>query len=105
MQYRLDKYGNELSVLGFGCLRFPQKNGKIDLDATRAHIKLAIDAGINYFDTAPYYCHSNSEVAVGSGLKPYRDKVLISKYTGTEVKVDGAEYTIVRQNDILAIVE
>ncbi len=33
------------------------------------------------------------------------DKVLISKYTGTEVKVDGAEYTIVRQNDILAIVE
>ena len=33
------------------------------------------------------------------------DKVLISKYTGTEVKVDGTEYTIVRQNDILAIVE
>ena len=33
------------------------------------------------------------------------DKVLISKYTGTEVKVDGQEYTIVRQNDILAIVE
>ena len=41
MQYRHDKYGNELSVLGFGCLRFPQKNGKIDLDATRAQIKLA----------------------------------------------------------------
>jgi len=33
------------------------------------------------------------------------DKVLISKYTGTEVKVDGEEYTIVRQSDILAIVE
>ena len=33
------------------------------------------------------------------------DKVLISKYAGTEVKVDGEEYTIVRQNDILAIVE
>lgn len=33
------------------------------------------------------------------------DKVLISKYTGTEVKVDGAEYTIVRQDDILAIVD
>ncbi|MBE6767818.1 MAG: co-chaperone GroES [Ruminococcaceae bacterium] len=33
------------------------------------------------------------------------DKVLISKYTGTEVKVDGEEYTIVRQGDILAIVE
>ncbi len=33
------------------------------------------------------------------------DKVITSKYSGTEVKVDGEEYTIVRQNDILAIVE
>ena len=33
------------------------------------------------------------------------DKVLISKYAGTEVKLDGQEYTIVRQSDILAIVE
>ena len=33
------------------------------------------------------------------------DKVLTSKYSGTEVKVDGEEYIIVRQNDILAIVE
>ena len=38
------------------------------------------------------------EVAVG-------DKVLISKYAGTEVKVDGDEYTILRQSDILAKVE
>jgi len=33
------------------------------------------------------------------------DKVITSKYTGTEVKLDGEEYTIVRQSDILAIVE
>ncbi len=33
------------------------------------------------------------------------DKVITSKYSGTEVKVDGEEYTIVRQNDILAIGE
>lgn len=33
------------------------------------------------------------------------DKVITSKYSGTEVKVDGEEYTIVRQNDILAVVE
>ena len=32
------------------------------------------------------------------------DKVLISRYSGTEVKLDGIEYTIVRQNDILAVV-
>ena len=38
------------------------------------------------------------EVAVG-------DQVIYSKYAGTEVKLDGEEYIIVRQNDILAIVE
>lgn len=33
------------------------------------------------------------------------DKVIYSKYAGTEVKLDGTEYIIVRQNDILAVVE
>ena len=33
------------------------------------------------------------------------NKVLISKYSGTEVKVDGEEYTIVKMDDILAVVE
>ena len=55
-------------------------------------------------------------VAVGPGeygedgkLRPMTvkvgDKVIAAKYTGTEVKADGVEYTIVRQGDILAIVE
>jgi len=33
------------------------------------------------------------------------DKVITSKYAGTEVKLDGSEYTILRQSDVLAIVE
>lgn len=33
------------------------------------------------------------------------DKVIISKYSGTEVKLDGEEYTIVKQDDILAVIE
>ncbi len=33
------------------------------------------------------------------------DKVLISKYAGTEIKYDGLEYTIIRQSDVLAIVD
>lgn len=33
------------------------------------------------------------------------DKVITSKYSGTEVKIDGTEYIVVRQNDILAVVE
>jgi len=51
-------------------------------------------------------------VAVGPGtVKEVKmevkvgDKVIISKYAGTEVKFDGQEYTILRQNDILAVVE
>lgn len=54
-------------------------------------------------------------VAVGPGgivdgneVKMYLnvgDRVLMSKYSGTEVKIDGEEYTILRQSDILAIVE
>ena len=67
MQYRLDKYGNELSVLGFGCLRFPQKSGKIDMEATRAQIALAVEQGVNYFDTA--YVYSGSEAALGEILE------------------------------------
>ena len=33
------------------------------------------------------------------------DRVIYSKYAGTEVKLDGTEYIVVRQNDILAVVE
>ena len=50
-------------------------------------------------------------VAVGPGKADVTmgvkvgDKVLISKYSGTEVKLDGAEYTIVKMEDVLAVVE
>lgn len=50
-------------------------------------------------------------VAVGPGTEEVKievkagDKVLISKYAGTEVKIDGGEFTIVKQGDILAVVE
>ena len=78
MQYRLDKYGNELSVLGFGCLRFPQRNGKIDMEATRAQIRMAVEEGVNYFDTA--YVYSGSEAALGEILEAegLRDRVKIA---------------------------
>ena len=47
-------------------------------------------------------------VVDGKEVKMYLkvgDKVLLSKYAGTEVKLDGEDYTILRQSDILAIVE
>ena len=50
-------------------------------------------------------------MAVGPGDKETEmvvkagDKVVVGKYTGTEIKLDGKDYTIVKQSDILAIVE
>ncbi len=63
MQYRKDRYGKDLSILGFGCMRFTRKGNAIDLDKAEKEIMAAIDAGVNYFDTA--YIYSGSEVAIG----------------------------------------
>jgi len=63
MQYRKDKSGDELSVLGFGCMRFTRKGGGIDLDKAEREIMAAYEAGVNYFDTA--YVYTGSEAAVG----------------------------------------
>jgi predicted aldo/keto reductase-like oxidoreductase len=61
MQYFLDKRsGNSLSILGFGCMRFPRKNvTKIDIDKSEQLIIKAVQNGINYFDTA--YIYGGSE--------------------------------------------
>ena len=67
MNYRLDKYGNRLSVLGYGCLRFPKNRGKIDMELTEKQILQAIESGINYLDTA--YIYSGSEAALGEILE------------------------------------
>ena len=63
MQYRTDKYGNRLSVLGFGCLRFQKKAGMIDMEATEKQIMAAYHSGVNYYDTA--YIYTGSEAAIG----------------------------------------
>lgn len=78
MNYRKDKYGNDLSVLGYGCLRFPKTHNKIDMEATEKQILQAIDAGINYFDTA--YIYAGSEAALGEILEKnqVRDRVKIA---------------------------
>ena len=78
MQYRKDKYGNSLSALGLGCMRFPRKQGRIDMEKTEKLIRTAIEAGINYFDTA--YIYPGSEAAVGEILEKtgLREKVRIA---------------------------
>ena len=66
MNYRKDKYGNEISILGFGCMRFPRAMGKIDMAETERELLTAIREGVNYFDTA--YIYPGSEAALGEIL-------------------------------------
>src|ERR1035441_5485706 len=48
--------GDELSILGFGCMRLAQKDGRIDEERAARQIRHAIDGGVNYIDTAwPYH--------------------------------------------------
>ena len=67
MNYRTDRYGNRLSILGFGCMRFPQKLGRIDMEETEAEIMAAFRGGVNYYDTA--YLYPGSEAALGEILE------------------------------------
>ena len=78
MQYRKDRYGNDISILGFGCMRFTTVAGKIDLKKAEKEIMAAMDAGVNYFDTA--YIYPGSEAALGEILQrnSARDKVFIA---------------------------
>jgi predicted aldo/keto reductase-like oxidoreductase len=62
MQFREDKIsGNKLSILGFGCMRFPR-----DMAQTERMILTAIESGVNYFDTA--YIYPGSETTLGAIL-------------------------------------
>ena len=78
MKYREDKYGNKLSVLGYGCMRFTMKAGRIDIKKANAEIMAAYEAGVNYFDTA--YIYPGSEATLGTILAEngIRDKVNIA---------------------------
>ena len=67
MNYRMDKYGTPLSILGFGCLRFQKNGNRIDMAATEKQIMSAIRQGVNYFDTA--YVYGGSEAALGEILE------------------------------------
>jgi len=67
MKYRLDKKGNKISILGYGCMRFTKTKGKIDLEKAEKEVMEAIAQGVNYFDTA--YVYGGSEVTLGSILK------------------------------------
>ncbi|MBD3192844.1 MAG: aldo/keto reductase [Candidatus Heimdallarchaeota archaeon] len=88
MKYRtLGKTGRKVSVLGYGCMRLPTRdqgeqftypNGPINREEAIRLIRMAIDAGVNYVDTAYNYHDDESERVLGEALKEgYREKVTL----------------------------
>lgn len=63
MQYRKNRSGEDISLLGYGCMRFTRKGGGIDIDKAEREVRLALEGGVNYFDTA--YVYPGNEAAVG----------------------------------------
>jgi len=105
MVYRdFGKTGKKISALGFGCMRLPeikiaemseeekrareglswyeaQKDDtwKVDEEKAISLLKVAYDAGVNYFDTAMFYCHFKSQATVGKAVKLMdREKVMVA---------------------------
>lgn len=78
MKYRVDKYGNEISVLGYGCMRFSKTAGQIDMEKAERELMAAYHAGVNYYDTA--YIYGGSEAAIGKIFEKngIREKIKIA---------------------------
>ncbi len=78
MRYRNDRNGNPISQLGYGCMRFGRKGNAIDYEKAEREVLLAIEEGVNYFDTA--YVYPGSEECLGRILDENhcRDKVNIA---------------------------
>ena len=67
------------SLLGFGCMRFPTKSGKIDYEQTMKMLEYAYSHGVNHFDTAYPYHDGESETLLGTFLKKLpRDSFTVS---------------------------
>ena len=70
MQYRVNpKNGEKLSALGYGCMRYTRRGGAIDQEKANREMALALEQGVNYFDTA--YIYPGCEAALGSFIREY----------------------------------
>lgn len=78
MNYRKDRYGNDVSILGYGCMRFKRSGGHIDIAKAEREVMAAVSGGVNYFDTA--YIYPGSEAALGEIIERngIRDKIYLA---------------------------
>lgn len=93
MQYRENKRNkDQLSILGYGCMRFPSTMGKIDVEKTEKLLLHAYQSGVNYYDTA--YLYPGSEEVLGEILKKHnlREKVFIATKLPQYMCKSGADF-------------
>lgn len=78
----LGKTGLRVSRLGFGAMRLPMigsgPDARVDDDKAVDLIHHAFRAGVNYIDSAVFYCNHDSQRAVGQALKGWRDRIVVS---------------------------
>ncbi len=78
MKYR-NFCGNNVSLLGMGCMRLPMNDELVDSDRAMEIIDKCIEKGINYFDTAHVYSNGSNESFVGEIVQKYdRDKIFLA---------------------------
>jgi len=85
----LGSTGLKVSRLGFGAMRLPMKDDRVDRELAIPMIHRAFEGGVNYIDTAVGYCNQDSQRAVGAALKGWRDRIVVSTknpYYGEEEK-------------------
>ena len=76
---------------GFGCMRFPMKDGEVDIEETKRMIDAFLEAGFNYFDTAHGYLSEKSETALRECLTsryPRESYVLTNKLSSNYFKTE-----------------
>lgn len=93
---RYSEFGNtgiKISALGFGAMRLPMtttSGGKqiVDYDKATQMMHRAFELGVNYIDTAPFYCESDSETAVGMALESWKGNMPV--YLSTKNPSEGS---------------
>lgn len=79
---RLGSTELQVSKIGFGCAPLGNEYGSIGDDEGVKAVHAAIDAGINFFDTSPYYGRTLSESRLGQALEGKRDQVVLATKGG-----------------------
>jgi aryl-alcohol dehydrogenase-like predicted oxidoreductase len=93
MKYRtLGNTGEKLSAVGLGCMGMNYAYGTKDDDESIATLELAIELGVNFWDTADMYADGKNEELISKVLAPNRNKIFIATKFGFRWRPDGTNY-------------